>query len=85
MDAYNRRKQLSVQALNDMFEFLDEDGQVAIFDATNSTRERRQMIRDMCRGRQINPIFVESICNDDMVCELYPVVNKMRCMFECDC
>uniref|UniRef100_A0A8C2BZV2 6-phosphofructo-2-kinase/fructose-2,6-biphosphatase 4a n=1 Tax=Cyprinus carpio TaxID=7962 RepID=A0A8C2BZV2_CYPCA len=39
------RKQCALAALNDVRQFLmDEGGQVAVFDATNTTRERRETI-----------------------------------------
>eukprot|EP00775_Hariotina_reticulata_P010180 gene10180-10340_t len=51
-------------ALNDMLMWLDSDeGQVAIFDATNSTQERRDKLAAALRGK-VRFIFIESICND---------------------
>ena len=32
------------QALNDTLDWLESEGEVAIFDATNTTKERRQMV-----------------------------------------
>jgi len=43
---------------------------IAVFDATNSTNERRQMILRMCKAREgseIGVVFVESICDDEQV------------------
>ncbi|KAJ3125751.1 Fructose-2,6-bisphosphatase [Physocladia obscura] len=36
---------------------------VAIYDATNSTKERRQIIMDRCEKENIQVMFVESICD----------------------
>ncbi|XP_067934345.1 6-phosphofructo-2-kinase/fructose-2,6-bisphosphatase-like isoform X2 [Watersipora subatra] len=71
------RRQCAVDALNDMTAWLDkESGEVALFDATNATRERRQMILDVCCpleadcSRQYSVFFVESVCtNPEMIIE----------------
>ena len=61
-EAVALRRELCVMALRDMFEWMsvdvDEAGQMAIFDATNSTRERREMIRKECFEHCIEPIFI---------------------------
>ncbi|WKX89802.1 hypothetical protein Q1695_009002 [Nippostrongylus brasiliensis] len=61
-------------ALDDLGEYLSsKQGEVAIFDATNTTRKRRQMIVDFCRSRRspFDPpfrlFFVESVCDDPEV------------------
>ncbi|CAG8481251.1 19179_t:CDS:2 [Dentiscutata erythropus] len=60
------RREAAFEALNDMIKwFLEEDGTVAIFDATNSTRERRIMIIDHCKKYDVQVMFVESICQDE--------------------
>jgi hypothetical protein len=47
-----------------MCNFLADDGEVAIFDATNTTRERRQVIYDYCTQTFcFRVFFVESICD----------------------
>lgn len=52
-------------AVADMLNWFSKgDGQVAILDATNSTKDRRQWIYDSCRAEGVEPLFVESICND---------------------
>ncbi|KAK9918087.1 hypothetical protein WJX75_001099 [Coccomyxa subellipsoidea] len=51
-------------ALEDMDTWLEEDSaQVAIFDATNSTEQRRQLLRNRFHGKR-QYLFIESICND---------------------
>mmetsp|Transcript_22383 Transcript_22383/g.76689 ORF Transcript_22383/g.76689 Transcript_22383/m.76689 type:complete len:631 (+) Transcript_22383:282-2174(+) len=43
---------------------------VVIFDATNTTKRRRQMVVERCReSRGITPVFIESICDDPGVLE----------------
>ncbi len=58
------RRAMAEAALADLFGWLDSGGEVAIYDATNITRERRGWVRASIRERGIEPIFVESICND---------------------
>lgn len=41
-----------------------DDHQVAIFDATNSTLERRQFLIDKFHNK-VQYMFIESICNDE--------------------
>ncbi len=51
-------------ALEDMCNYLSDEGEVAIFDATNTTRERRQLIYDYCTQTFcFRVFFVESICD----------------------
>ncbi|KAJ3259807.1 Fructose-2,6-bisphosphatase [Boothiomyces macroporosus] len=38
---------------------------IALYDATNSTKERRQFIYDRCCEANIKVFFVENICDDD--------------------
>lgn len=50
--------------------WLKEGGEVAIFDATNTSRERRELINDhCCKGYGFRLFFVESICDDPAVIE----------------
>ena len=67
-EAYKIRQQAVTSAVNDMMRwFEDEDGVVAILDATNSTRDRRQWVLKLCRENGIEPMFLESWCD----CLLY--------------
>ncbi|GMS87934.1 hypothetical protein PENTCL1PPCAC_10109 [Pristionchus entomophagus] len=56
-------------AIEDMGRYLDsKEGEVAILDATNTTRARRKLLVDYCREMQHNPpfrvFFIESVCDD---------------------
>jgi predicted kinase len=47
-----------------MCNYLSDEGEVAIFDATNTTRERRQTIYEYCTQTFcFRVFFVESICD----------------------
>mmetsp|Transcript_67586 Transcript_67586/g.174075 ORF Transcript_67586/g.174075 Transcript_67586/m.174075 type:complete len:644 (-) Transcript_67586:37-1968(-) len=63
------RKEAANRALDDLFDFLDKGGDVAIFDATNTTNERREMIIEHSRlkGRKYRVVFIEIICDDPEV------------------
>ncbi|KAJ3100630.1 Fructose-2,6-bisphosphatase, partial [Phlyctochytrium bullatum] len=40
---------------------------VGIYDATNSTIERRRMIQEKCDAEAVETLFVESICSDEQI------------------
>lgn len=42
-------------------------GQIAIFDATNTTRRRRKMVRDFCCDHGVRVLFIESVCDEEEV------------------
>lgn len=64
-----RQKALE-NALENMLAWLREsnDNQVAIFDATNSTEERRNYLREKFHGK-FQYLLIESICNDQETLE----------------
>ncbi|KAM9444473.1 6-phosphofructo-2-kinase/fructose-2,6-bisphosphatase 4a isoform 1-T1 [Clarias gariepinus] len=62
------RKQCASAALNDVHQYLTRDGgQVAVFDATNTTRERRDTIIRFAEQNGFKVFFVESVCEDPAV------------------
>eukprot|EP00057_Strongylocentrotus_purpuratus_P011123 XP_011665597.1 PREDICTED: 6-phosphofructo-2-kinase/fructose-2,6-bisphosphatase-like [Strongylocentrotus purpuratus] len=68
-EAYKIRLQCAKEALEDMANWLDEDGEVAVFDATNTTRDRRQTILEFLgerhiKGQQLQMFLCESVCDD---------------------
>lgn len=53
------------QAVHEMMRWFHDDlGVVGIIDATNATRARRTAILKLCRENCIEPMFVESWCDD---------------------
>lgn len=56
-------------ALDDMLDWLNDGGEVAIYDATNSTKARRHWVQEQCRRAGIQVVFIESICDDEAVIE----------------
>jgi 6-phosphofructo-2-kinase/fructose-2,6-biphosphatase 2 len=58
-------------ALSDALSWIrEEEGKVAIFDATNTTRERRRIVYDKIVNQNgMKCMFLESICNSDNIVE----------------
>jgi predicted kinase len=71
-EAFSARLMACNAALTDMIDYLKQDGvRVAAFDATNSTRERRQHILEVLEqaGIGAKKMFVESICDSQELLE----------------
>ncbi|XP_052583031.1 6-phosphofructo-2-kinase/fructose-2,6-bisphosphatase 3 isoform X1 [Peromyscus eremicus] len=67
-EAMRVRKQCALAALRDVKSYLTkEGGQIAVFDATNTTRERRHMILHFAKENDFKAFFIESICDDPTV------------------
>ncbi|XAR60753.1 6-phosphofructo-2-kinase [Bertholletia excelsa] len=62
------RNEVAALAMEDMIAWMQEGGQVGIFDATNSTRKRRNMLMKMAEGK-CKIIFLETLCNDKQIIE----------------
>ena len=53
-------------AVTDMVKwFEDGEGNVAILDATNSTKGRRRWVHERCEANKIQTLYVESKCDDE--------------------
>ncbi|KAK9722966.1 Histidine phosphatase superfamily (branch 1) [Popillia japonica] len=64
------RQQCAVEALQDVCQWLEKGGEVAVFDATNSTKDRRNVIQNIVVDRMgFKLFFVESICDDPSIIE----------------
>ena len=72
-EALAQRTMACNAALNDTIEYIQQDGcRIAIFDATNSQRVRREHILQSLADAGIGSkrvIFVESICDDEALLE----------------
>uniref|UniRef100_A0A672RF36 6-phosphofructo-2-kinase/fructose-2,6-bisphosphatase 2 n=1 Tax=Sinocyclocheilus grahami TaxID=75366 RepID=A0A672RF36_SINGR len=67
-EAMKIRKQCAIVALEDVKSYLNEEGgQIAVFDATNTTRERRSLILSFVKESAYKVFFVESLCDDPEV------------------
>lgn len=76
VEAAGLREQLAMETLDELLDFLlYRNGSVGIFDATNSTLERRKAIVDKIRARagpELGILFLESQCIDENVFHQYP-------------
>jgi broad specificity phosphatase PhoE/predicted kinase len=68
-EASAQRRGLAEAALDDAMRWLRGDGRVAIFDATNTTRERRAAIRARCEAEDRDLLFVEIVNREPEVIE----------------
>uniref|UniRef100_A0A9J8AB80 6-phosphofructo-2-kinase/fructose-2,6-bisphosphatase 2 n=1 Tax=Cyprinus carpio carpio TaxID=630221 RepID=A0A9J8AB80_CYPCA len=67
-EAMKIRKQCAIVALQDVKSYLSEEGgQIAVFDASNTTRERRNLILSFAKENAYKVFFVESLCDDPEV------------------
>lgn len=68
-DGWNVRVEAVNMATRDMMRwFAEENGVVGIIDATNLTKQRRAELLKLCRENLIEPIFLESWCdNQDLI------------------
>nr|XP_009859210.1 6-phosphofructo-2-kinase/fructose-2,6-bisphosphatase 1 isoform X2 [Ciona intestinalis] len=68
-EAMKIRKQCAMEALKDVCKWLKGNGMIAVYDATNTTRARRNDILDFAEEHCFRVFFVESICDDPTVVE----------------
>lgn len=61
------RTEVAMAALTDMLAWFEDGGEVGIYDATNTTSERRTLVAEHCRARGLEVVFIESICEDEEV------------------
>ncbi|KAJ7384490.1 6-phosphofructo-2-kinase/fructose-2,6-bisphosphatase 2 [Desmophyllum pertusum] len=66
-DGMNVREKCAELALEDITKWLNDKGQVAIFDATNTTRARRKKVTDHLAKQGFKGFFVESVCDDNEI------------------
>ncbi len=72
------REAIAHRALDDLLAWLRDGGEVAIYDATNTERARRDWVLERCQAEGVHVVFVESICEDEAVVETNVRENKLR-------
>ena len=78
-EAYNLRIAVSDAALKDALHFLRVDGDVAIFDATNTTRQRRsEVVQAVVQENKFKCLFLESVCDNPTLIESNILDVKVR-------
>lgn len=69
-EANRSRRKVAEEALNDLIAWITGGvGEIGVFDATNTTRERREWIVEQCRSHHLDVLFVEPICDDPKIIE----------------
>lgn len=68
-EACAQRNEMARMAMQDVISYFRRGGQAAIYDATNTNVERRNMVREMMQQSELNfeLIWVESLCNDETI------------------
>ena len=56
-------------ALDDLLAWMDKGGQLGIYDATNSTRSRRELVGRALEQAGVEVLFLETVCNDEALVE----------------
>lgn len=69
LDGNRARLHMAIAALDDMVNWLNKEGYVAIYDATNITREKRDLISKRAVQESFQLVFVECIANDPSIIE----------------
>jgi 6-phosphofructo-2-kinase / fructose-2,6-biphosphatase 3 len=77
-ESWERREKIARRALDDVLGWLRDGGEVAIYDATNTERARRDMVMARCQAEDVQVVFVESVCEDEAVVEANVRDNKLR-------
>lgn len=72
------RLEMANVALDDLIAWVTGGGEIGIYDATDSTRERRKMVRERCEAAGMQVVFLESVCNDMAIVEANILATKAR-------
>jgi broad specificity phosphatase PhoE/predicted kinase len=67
--ARDQREALGLETLHELLDWLKAGGRVGIYDATNSTRERRALVRRECAAAGVEVLFISIMSNDPSVIE----------------
>lgn len=68
-EARQQREALGRETLEEMLDWLRAGGRFGIYDATNTTRERRAMVREACEAEGVDVLHIELVTNDPDVIE----------------
>lgn len=72
------RMELALECLNDMLRWFGRGGLVGIYDATNSTKQRRTFVKERLEGVGVRVLFLESLCSDPSIIEKNIFETKLR-------
>jgi len=83
-EAVKIRRQCCLDGMADLVSWFNTGGQVGILDATNTTLERRNMIRQFFKTKvseleyDVSLLYVESICNDESIVQNNIITVKLK-------
>lgn len=77
-DGVRARMELAMDCLNDMIRWFGRGGLVGIYDATNSTKERRKLVKQQLDAAGIRVLFLESLCTSTAIVEKNIEETKLR-------
>ncbi|DBA03027.1 TPA: hypothetical protein N0F65_003215, partial [Lagenidium giganteum] len=77
-ESYKKREEIAKQCLEDALQAMETDAcDCVIFDATNATRERRQMLREtVLRRYKCEMLYIESVCESPEI--IASAINEMK-------
>lgn len=61
------RLKIANACLDDMVQWFSQGGQVGILDGSNTTAERRQELVDRFKACNVQPMFIETICDNSAI------------------
>jgi broad specificity phosphatase PhoE/predicted kinase len=67
VEGREQRAEVAKVALEDLIAWMQGGGQVSIYDATNTTKERRRDVQLRCQAAGLDVVFIESLCEDEAV------------------
>jgi len=76
-DGMNARKQAAKAALEELCSWMDSGGDVAIYDATNSTKQRRKWVVERLEEKGFGFAFLENLCFDKSIVEANIAQTKL--------
>lgn len=72
------RMELAMECLKDMLRWFGRGGLVGIYDATNSTKKRRKIVKDRLESVGVRVLFLESLCSDQSIIEKNILETKLH-------
>lgn len=72
------RMELAVECMNDMLAWFSRGGLVGIYDATNSTKKRRAVVKNRLEEVGVRVLFLESLCTDQSIIDKNILETKLR-------
>ncbi|CAN8064443.1 unnamed protein product [Agarophyton chilense] len=78
LEGYRARMEVAIECLTDMMAWFSRGGMVGLYDATNSTKKRRKMVKDRLEAVGVRVLFLESLCTDPAIIEKNILETKLR-------